>query len=137
MNQSFTSHTAVRAIDIACPIAKAFDFMSDAQQWLPWALPEVESVQPLPFGQWLIRTTTGLAKLRPRYDATQGLLTYELVNAAAEAWHVPVQMVATPSGCQLAVTFTKPDGFPQHAFEAGVHYTTEGLRTLKLVLEQD
>lgn len=137
MNQSTASVSIVQAIDIDCPLAKAFDFMNDAQQWLPWAMPAVESVLPLPFGQWLVKTATGILKLRPRYDASHGIMDYELVNPTAGAWHVPVRVVPTPTGCHLAVTFIKPERLPLEAFEASVQHTCEGLHTLKLVLEQD
>ena len=137
MNQLSTTVTVVQAIDIACPLAKAFEFMNDAQQWLPWTMPEVESVQPLPFGQWLIKTPAGLAKLRPCYDDARGITGYELVNPTAGSWHVPVRVVSTPTGCHLAITFLKPERLSQFAFEAGMLHTAEGLHTLKMVLEQD
>lgn len=137
MMQVSTPATVVQAIDIDCPVAKAFDFMNDAPQWLPWAIPGVTSVQPLPFGQWLVKTLTGLAKLRPRYDAANGILDYELVKSSAVAWYVPVRVVPTPTGCHLAITFVKPERLPLAAFETGMLHTAEGLHLLKLVLEQD
>ncbi len=128
--------TIVQAIDIACPVAKAFSFMNDAPQWLPWALPQVESVRPLPFGQWLVKLPRGLAKLRPVYNAAHGLINYELLNLGG-AWHVPVQMRPTPNGCHLAVTFIKPEHIALPKFESGLAHTAAGLTLLKLVLEQN
>jgi hypothetical protein len=135
MNQSLEPSTVVRAIDIGCPLAKAFDFLSDAPQWLPWALPEVESVQPLPFGQWLVKTPSGLAKLRTSYDSDHSGAHCELLSAAAK--QVPVQVVITPTGCHLAVTFTKPTQANNEAFETSVQHADEELHTLKMMLEQD
>lgn len=137
MPQPATRLTVVHTIDINCPVAKAFEFMSNAPQWLPWAMPQVESVQPLPFGQWLVKTPAGLAKLRPYYDAARGVLDYELVNPTAGAWHVPVRVLPTAQGCHLAITFTKPVRLPLPAFETGMQHTAQGLHTLKRVLEQD
>lgn len=127
----------VQTIAIECLAHKALDFMSDAPQWLPWALPAVESVQPLPFGQWLVKTAGGLAKLRPAYDPARGCVNYELVYPNARRWQVPVRVVPTATGCQFAATFVKPKALPLEAFEAGMRHTAEGLHTLKLVLEQD
>ncbi|MGI4835167.1 MAG: hypothetical protein ACRYFK_17070 [Janthinobacterium lividum] len=135
MNQFFKSNTVVRAIDIACPLAKAFDFLNDAPQWLPWALPEVESVLPLPYGQWLVKTPAGLAKLRTYYDDAQGAAHCELLSAAAK--RVPVQVVLTPTGCHLAITFTKPKQLNFEAFKTNVQHADEELHILKLMLEQD
>lgn len=137
MVQSTTSVTVLHAIDIDCPVAKALDFMQDAPQWLPWTMPEVLSVQPLPFGQWLIKTPSGLAKLRLRHCPEAGVLLYELINPTAGAWTVPVQLVPTTTGLHLAITFVKPESLPLDAFEHGMQHTAEGLHTLKLVLEQD
>lgn len=137
MTQLVTPVTVTQAIDIDCPVTKAVDFMNDAQQWLPWAIPQVESVQPLPFGQWLVKTPAGFMKLRPRYDATRGILDYELVKPSAEAWYVPVRVVPTATGCHLAITFVKPERLSLGAFESGMQHTAVGLHTLKLVLEQD
>lgn len=137
MNQTATTVTVVQAIDIHCPVAKALHFMDDAPQWLPWAMPAVESVQPLPFGQWLVKTPGGLAKLRSRYCPQSGILLYELINPVAGAWVVPLQMMPTSTGCHLAITFVKPEALPLDAFEHGMQHTAQGLHTLKLVLEQD
>ena len=130
-----TLATIVQAIAIDCSVAKALSFMRDAPQWLPWAMPGVESVQPLPFGQWLVKTATQLLKLRPSYDAGSNIFIYELVNPLAGAWHVPVQLMPTPTGCHLAVTFVKPEYLPLQVFENGMQHTASGLRSLKLALE--
>ena len=137
MNQAAIPCAITQAIDIDCSATKAVNFMNDARQWLPWAMPQVESVQPLPFGQWLVKTPAGFMKLRPRYDAVHGILDYELINHSAGAWHVPVRVVSTPTGCHLAITFVKPERLPQGAFESGLQHAAEGLHTLKQVLEQD
>lgn len=137
MRRSTSPLTITKTIEIDCPVVKAVDFMSDAPQWLPWALPQAESVQPLPFGQWLVKTPAGLAKLRTHYDATHGAAQYELVTAATTAWQVPVQLQTTPSGCHLAITFTKPEQLNFEAFEASLQRATQELHILKLVLEQD
>ncbi|NML65097.1 hypothetical protein HHL22_07745 [Hymenobacter sp. RP-2-7] len=137
MCQSISPFTITKTINIGCTVVKAVDCMSDAPQWLPWALPQVESVQPLPFGQWLVKTPAGLAKLRPCYDATHGAAQYELLTANTTFRQVPVQLLATPSGCHLAITLTKPEQLNYEAFEASVQRATQELHILKLMLEQD
>ena len=138
MNLTATSAlTVVQAINIDCPVAKAFSFMDDAPQWLPWAVPQVESVRPLPFGQWLVKLPYGLAKLRPAYHTARGLIHYELVNSAGGAWQVPVQLLPTPTGCHLAATFVMPPHLNLAEFRASLTHTAAGLDLLKLVLEQD
>lgn len=131
------SVTVVQAIDISCPVGKASDFLHDAPQWLPWALPGVESVRPLPFGQWLVKLSHSLVKLRPVYNAARVLTSYELLDPTVGAWQVPVQMRPTPTGCHLAVTFAQLAHFDRTQFQLGLVHVAAGLDLLKLVLEQD
>ena len=128
--------TVQQTLRIACPMSEALALLQDARQWLPWAIPGLSSVQPLPFGQWLLKLPWGLAKLRPLPTAEPGVLDYELVNPTAGRWRVPVRVVPTSSGCYLAVTFTKPTQLTDSAFEASMRYAANGLATLKQVLEQ-
>lgn len=110
--------------------------MHNAPQWLPWAMPQVVSVLPLPFGQWLVRMPKGLAKLRSFYNTMLGTIDYELIDPAAGAWHVPVRVVPTCTGCHLDITFVKPDHLALDAFQYNMEHTAAGLHTLKMVLEQ-
>ncbi|AMR26820.1 hypothetical protein A0257_06645 [Hymenobacter psoromatis] len=73
--------SVVHAIDVDCPVAKAFDFMQDVQQWLPWAMPQAQVLLPLHLGQQLVKTAHGLAKLQLRGNQALGTLEYELVAA--------------------------------------------------------
>lgn len=137
MCQSATATaTVVHAININCTVAKAFDFLNDVQQWLPWAMPQVQVVLPLPLGQWLVKTAHGLAKLRPRCNQALGTLEYELI-AAAKTWRVPIRLVATRTGCHLAATFANPSHLTPDAFAYRMQHTADALHILKLTLEQD
>jgi len=127
----------VQTIDIACPPTRALDFLSDAQQWLPWAMPELQAVQPLPFGQWLLTAPTGLRKLRLRPDPLPGALTLELVDPTAGTWPIPVYLRPTSTGCQLVVTLRQPAHVSAEAFETCLRNALSGLSMFRLVLEQD
>lgn len=129
--------TVVHVLDIACPVAKLRDFMSDAQQWLPWTMPALESVQPLPFGQWLLRTPYRLLKLRQCLITGPDELLYEMLVPGQGGCQALVHMAATPRGCQLRLTLRKHQQLPLPAFTTATHHALSGLHTLKLVLEQD
>ena len=128
---------ATQTIDIACSVDRALDFISDAQQWLPWAMPELLAVQPLPFGQWLLTAASGLRKLRLRPSATLGVLTFELVDPVAGTWPIPVCLLPTPAGCQLVITFHQPTHIPHDTFAQCMRNALAGLDMFRLVLEQD
>ncbi|GAA4504409.1 hypothetical protein GCM10023172_30580 [Hymenobacter ginsengisoli] len=124
-------------LDIACPIAKLRDFMTDTQQWLPWTMPTLESVQPLPFGQWLLRTSRKLLKLRLCPVTSPDELLYELVVPGRGGCQAQVRIGATLRGCQLSLTLRKHQQLPLPAFTTTARHALSGLHTLKLVLEQD
>jgi hypothetical protein len=129
--------TVVHVLDIACPLARLRTFMDDAQQWLPWAMPALESVQPLPFGQWLLKTRRNLLKLRLRPATAAHELHYELVVPGLGSCQAQVHVGATPIGCQLRITLHKHQQLPLPAFATSARHALDGLQTLKLVLEQD
>lgn len=130
--------TVVHQLDIRCPLAKLHTFLGDAPQWLPWAMPALQSVQPLPFGQWLLTTPGSLLKLRLCPAPAQGQpgeLLYELIVPKTGSCQVLVSMSPTATGCR--VTITLPRHHPLPACTTSVRHLLHGLRTLRLVLEQD
>jgi hypothetical protein len=131
--------SVLHVLDIVCPVGRLRDFMSDMQQWLPWALPTLESMHPLPFGQWLLKTPRQILKLRlcPSLTAAQNEQHYELVVPAVGSCQVLMRTVATAAGCRLAITFCKHHLLSPLVFQAGVRRTISGLETLKQLLEQD
>lgn len=131
------STTVVHVLDIACPLVRLRDFMGDAQQWLPWAMPALEWVQPLPFGQWLLKTRRNLLKLRPCPAPAAHELHYELVVPGLGSCQTQVHVAATPTGCQLRITLHKHQQLPPTIFATSARQVFNGLQTLKLVLEQD
>jgi hypothetical protein len=131
------STTVVHVLDIGCPVARLRDFMSDTQQWLPWTMPTLQSVQPLPFGQWLLKTPRNLLKLRLCPDTAPNEFLYEMVVPGLGSCQVHMQLGATPLGCQVRLTLHKHQQLPLPAFASSVRHTFSGLQTLKLVLEQE
>lgn len=141
---SFFTHTAgpqgttsvVHLLNIACPVARLHEFMRDARQWLPWTVPALQSVQPLPFGQWLLKTTRTVRKLRLCPAATHNELRYEVVVPGLGSCHTQVHISATPQGCQLTITHHKHELLPLRTFALSTRHALRGLRALKQVLEQ-
>jgi hypothetical protein len=127
----------VHVLDIACPVAKLREFMSDAPQWLSWTMPALQTVQPLPFGQWLLKTPRKLLKLRLCPVTGPNELLYEMLVPGVGGCQGLVRMKATPTGCKLSLTLRKHQQLPTHVFTATARHTLNGLQTLKLVLEQD
>jgi len=125
------------SLDITCPLTRLRDFMEDAQQWLPWAMPRLQSVQPLPFGQWLLRTPRSVLKLRLCPTMAQDELLYEVVVPGLGVCQTLLRISATPTGCQLTIMPHKHERLPLRLFKRSMQHALRGLRTLKLVLEQD
>jgi len=131
------ARSSAYSLDITCPLARLRDFMEDAQQWLPWAMPRLQSVQPLPFGQWLLKTSRSVLKLRLCPTTTQNELLYEVVAPGLGICQTLLRIDATPTGCQLTIMHHKHEKLPLRLFKTSTRHARSGLRTLKLVLEQD
>lgn len=129
--------TVVHVLNIACSVAKLRDFMTDTRQWLPWTMPALESMQPLPFGQWLLKTRHKLLKLRLCPVTGPDELLYEVLVPGLGGCQALVRMGPTAVGCQLSLTLHNHLQLPMPAFTASAGHTLGGLHTLKLVLEQD
>ena len=132
--------TVAHVLDIRCPVAKLRDFMGDTPQWLPWTMPALQSVQPLPFGQWLLRTPRTVLKLRLCPAPAQGEpgeMLYELSVPKAGSCQVLVRTSPTATGCRVAILLHKHQPLPLPVCTTSVRHLLAGLRTLKLLLEQD
>lgn len=133
--------TVVHVLDIGCPLAKLRAFIVDAPQWLPWTLPALQSVQPLPFGQWLLRTPDKVLKLRLCPTSTQGEQStpddflYELLVPRTGSYQVLVHTGSTATGCQVAISLPRYQPLPL-PHPANVRQLLGLLRTLKQALEQ-
>jgi hypothetical protein len=132
--------TVAHILDIRCPVAKLRDFMSDTPQWLPWTMPALQSVQPLPFGQWLLKTPRNVLKLRlcpAPVPGEPGELLYELMVPQTGSCQVLVRTSPTATGCRVTIMLHKHQPLPLPVCTTSVRHLLAGLRTLKLLLEQD
>ena len=132
--------TVAHVLDIRCPVAKLRDFMSDAPQWLPWTMPAVQSVQPLPFGQWLLKTPRNVLKLRlcpAPAQSEPGELLYELMVPKTGSCQVLMRTSPTAAGCRVTIMLPRHQLLPLPVCTTSVRHLLAGLRTLKLLLEQD
>jgi hypothetical protein len=132
--------TVAHLLDIRCPVAKLREFMSDTPQWLPWTMPALQSVQPLPFGQWLLKTPRNVLKLRlcPAPEPSEpGELLYELMVPQTGSCQVLVRTGPTATGCRVTIMLPKHQPLPRPVCTTSVRHLLAGLRALKLLLEQD
>ena len=132
--------TVVHVLDIGCPLAKLHAFIVDAPQWLPWTLPALESVQPLPFGQWLLKTPDRMLKLRicstPGEQSAPDDFLYELLVPRIGSYQVLVHTSPTATGCQVAISLPRHQPVPLPGHTASVRQLLGLLRTLKQAMEQ-
>jgi hypothetical protein len=126
--------TVVHVLDIGCPLAKLRAFIADAPQWLPWTLPALQSVQPLPFGQWLLKTPDTVLKLRLCPTRGEQSLPddflYELLVPHTGSYQVLVHTGPTATGCQVAISLPRHQPLPLPGHTASVRHLLGLLRTL-------
>jgi hypothetical protein len=127
--------TRTKTINIKCPVDKAFDFLADAARWPQFAIHNIRSIRPVDNDYWLIDTPRGEGRLKIYPNRTYGLLDHEFLDAGEGKWIVPARVVATPTGCHLMMTFSKPDKLPQDMFDKGMLLLDEEFEVLKGILE--
>ena len=83
-----------------------------------------------------MQTPRGEGKLNIHSILRYGLLDLEFIDKREGKWIVPAQVVPTPDGCHLTMTFSKPKELPTQLFEEGMKLLEEELETLKQILEK-
>lgn len=126
--------TITKTVSIDAPVAKVFDFLADAQNWLKWAIVNVKSIAPGEDGWWRMDTPAGLAKLRIRPHPAHGILDHDF-NAPDASWTVPARVVANGTGCEFMITFYRPPIFTKESFEQQIALVDKELAQLKRLME--
>jgi len=129
--------TKTKTININCGFDKAYDFLSDPQNWPQFAIHNVLSIEAESFenGYYRIETPRGTGALKLFCSRELGILDHELIDANEAAWKVPARIVPTEDGCHFMMTFTKPELMPHDLFDQGMLLLDEELAQLKIILE--
>lgn len=128
--------SVTKSIQIARPVADAFDFLADPATMPQWAIHNVTGIRPVAEGRWELDTPRGKGGLIPHYDRTTGILDHDFIDAGEGRWSVSARIV--PAGASASVyliTLTKPDGMPGELFERGMELMDEELAVLKSCIE--
>ena len=128
--------TITKTINIACSAGKAFAFIANPSNWALYAIHNVKSIKQDDHGDWLMETPRGNGKLVIHPNKDLGILDHDFIDAREGIWTVPTRIVATPSGCHLMMTFSKPEQLTPSMFEEGMKLLNEELLELKKLLEE-
>ena len=128
--------TITKTININCSAEKAFDFISNPANWAFYAIHNVISINKNEKGDWIMQTPRGPGKLIMYPNKALGVFDHDFIDAGEGKWSVPARVVALPNGCQLMMTFSKPDQMPNEMFEDGMKLLQEELTVLKKLLEE-
>jgi hypothetical protein len=124
------------SVHIACPAAKAFQFVADPSTMPQWAIHNVKGIRHLSNDEWEIQTPRGTGKLIPHFNAPHGILDHEFVDPREGAWNASARVVsAGPSDSVYMITLVKPLAMPLEAFMQGVPLVQQELDTMKRILE--
>lgn len=124
------------SVHIACPAAKAFQFVADPSTMPQWAIHNVKGIRRLDNNEWEILTPRGAGKLVPHYDPAYGILDHEFIDPKEGAWHVSARTVpAGPDNSVYMITLVKPHSMPDEAFMQGMPLVQQELDTMKRILE--
>jgi hypothetical protein len=124
------------SVHIACPAAKAFQFVADPSTMPQWAIHNVKGIRPLASNEWEIQTPRGAGKLVPHYDPAYGILDHEFIDPKEGCWNASARVVpAGPENSVYMITLVKPPSMPTEAFMQGIPLVQQELDTMKRILE--
>ncbi len=121
-------------VTIERPPAIVVDFARDPGNLPRWATAFCRSVRKTPDG-WVVETPDGDAGFRFVETDAAGVLDHVVTLADGTVVVVPMRVVATGKGSEVALTVVLPEGVTDHAFEADVAMVVADLGRLRAALE--
>ena len=115
---------------------KAFDFISNPENWPKWAIVNMKSVTLAADGWFDTETRQGKGQLKMLSNKSLGLLDH-LWRDPQASWTVPARVVANGDGCTFLMTFFQPPALDDKAFDAAANDVDIELAKLKEILERE
>lgn len=121
-------------ITIACPLAKAYAFLSDPANLAQWAS-GLGALRPVD-DRWVAETADGSLVLHFAPPNPFGVLDHWVTLPDASELYIPLRVVAHGDGCELTLALFRQPGMDDARFEADAAWVLRDLATAKALLEQ-
>lgn len=123
-----------KSVDLRVSPDRAFDFLSNLENWPQWAIINMKSVRPARDGWHDTETRHGKGQLKMLSNKQFGLLDHIWKDPQA-SWTVPARIIPNGDGCTFLMTFFQPPVLDDRAFDAAARELDTELTRLKDLLE--
>jgi hypothetical protein len=128
------SRSITKSVDLHVSPERAFEFLSDLENWPKWAIVNMRSVKPTADGWCDTETRQGKGQLKMMANKELGLLDHLWKDPQA-SWTVPARVVPNGNGSTFLMTFFQPPVLDDSAFDAAAREVDTELNKLKEILE--
>lgn len=128
------SRSITKAVDLHVKPERAFEFLSDPENWPRWAIVNMKSVKRAVDGWYDTETRQGKGQLKMMSNRELGILDH-LWRDPQASWTVPARVVPNGSGSTFLMTFFQPPALNDATFDAAAKEVDTELAKLKEILE--
>ena len=124
------------SITIACPLQKAYEFVSNPENLPRWAVGLCKSVRKSDAG-WVVDTPQGPIQIRFSEKNDFGVLDHYVKLSSGVEVYVPVRVVPNGSGSEVIFTLFKTPEMSDKQFAEDAGMVERDLKALKSILERE
>jgi carbon monoxide dehydrogenase subunit G len=132
MSEPMESRTISVRVDR--PIDEAYAFLSQPENFPKWASGLCTSVEQVG-GEWIAQTPTGPMKVRFAPPNGFGVLDHAVIPDDGVEIHVPMRILPSGSGSEVALTLYRQPGMTDEQFDEDAAWVKKDLETMKRVLQ--
>lgn len=123
-----------KSVDLHVSPERAFEFLSDAENWPKWAIVNMKSAKRKAGGWYDTETRQGKGRLKMMSNRELGLLDHLWKDSQA-SWTVPARVVPNGDGSTFMMTFFQPPVLDDREFDSAAKEVERELAKLKEILE--
>jgi hypothetical protein len=128
------SETKHLSVSIGLDAQRAYDFLSQPENFLKWASGLAGSLKKVG-GEWVAQTPEGLAKVRFSERNEMGVLDHWVCLESGAEIYIPLRLIRNGEGCELVLTIFRQADVTDEKFAADADWVMRDLRTAKQLLE--
>jgi uncharacterized protein YndB with AHSA1/START domain len=136
MQRQKIRRSITKSVDLRVSPERAFDFISDPENWPKWAIVNMKSVKPATDRWYDTETRQGKGQLKMLSNKSLGLLDHVWKDPQA-SWTVPARVVPNGDGSTFMMTFFQPPVLDDKEFDVAAQEVDTELAKLKEFLERE
>ena len=123
-----------KSIDLKIPFKKAFEYLSNVENWPQWAIVNMISAKRNEDGSFQTKTKFGEGTIRMKPNIELGILDHSWTDPQAH-WTVPCRLIPNGEGCTFTITLFQPPNMNESQFRQAMTEMNREMTALKKCAE--